>query len=112
MKKFWLIILTIIVILSGAGFYYFQYVRILPNSAATYYKIFDKNEILDGNETKADQVIEKLDKRLTKYQKTFAKLAGTDDEYKLRALFYMNFVHMFGVYGKRELKENTLKDLL
>lgn len=112
MKKFWPIITIIIVILIGGGFYYFQYVRILPNSAATYYKIFNKNEILSGNEEKATIVDQKLDARLKKYHKTFAQIAGTTDEKKLKALFYMNFVHFFGVYGKRELSELSLKEIL
>ena len=110
----YLIFLGIVVIGGGIFFYYWQYWRILPDKPATYYKIFDKTEILDGNETQASQVIEKLDKRLAKYQKTFAQMAGTNDETKLRALFYMNFVHMFGYYGKREsgLKEKTFQELL
>lgn len=39
-------------------------------------------------------------------------MAGTNDEYKLKALFYMNFVHMFGYYGKRTLQELSIKEIL
>lgn len=108
-----ILITVLIAIVFLAGYLYWQkYYNLDPNKSQTYYKIFNKNEILDGNEDKAEIVAQKLDKRLTKYHKTFIKMAGTSDEYKLKALFYMNFVHMYGVYGKRNLKENTLKDLL
>lgn len=113
-KKIWvhLVILGIVAIASGAFLYYCQYLRILPNSAETYYKIFNKNEILSGNEDSATIVDQKLDARLKKYRKTFVQIAGTTDEKKLKALFYMNFVHFFGVYGKRELSELSLKEIL
>ena len=112
MKKFWPIIVIVILVLIVGGFYYSQYVRVLPNSAKTYYKIFNKNEILSGNEDNATIVDEKLDARLKKYHKTFAQIAGTTDEKKLKALFYMNFVHMSAYYGQRDLQDLSLKELL
>lgn len=98
--------------LIGSGYFYHKTYDLDPNSSATYYKIFNKNEILDGKETTALEVDKKLDKRLAQYHQTFAKIAGTNDEKKLKALFYMNFVHMHGIYGERGLQENSIKDLL
>jgi len=107
-----IIFIGVLALASGAFFYYWQYLRILPNSPETYYKIFNKAEILDGNEETAVQVLTKLDKRYARHKRTFAKIAGTNDEKKLKALFYMNFVHFFGVYGKRGLNELSLKEIL
>lgn len=106
-----MIILTIV---FGVLYYWQEFIYLSPTSSQTYYKIFNKEEILDGNESRAGEVVQKLDKRLKKYHKTFQKIAGIDNEQKLRALFMMNFVHMFGYYGKREsgLKETTFKELL
>ncbi len=94
------------------GFFVWQKINLDPQSSKTYSKIFNKDEILRGNQTTASEVVNKLDKRLDRYHRTFEKMAGTTDETKLKALFYMNFVHMFGYYGEREIKEKTLKDLL
>jgi len=110
--RYIIIIIGALALASGAFFYYWQYLRILPATPATYYKIFDRSEILAGNESTALEVDAKLDKRLERYHRTFEKLAGTTDEKKLKALFYMNFVHFFGVYGKRELNELSLKEIL
>lgn len=112
-KLFFALVLSITFFLLFDGFFYWKiYIRLDPNSPQTYYKIFDKNEILDGTEDNADIVKEKLDKRLSQYRKVFIQMAGTNDDKKLRALFMMNFVHMYGYYGKRNLKEKTLNDLL
>jgi len=113
--KIVIILILVFVLLGGIIGYHFLYYRnnhLDPISHATYYEIFDKNAILDGTEDNANVVDQKLDKRLKKYQHTFEKMAGTNDGQTLKALFYMNFVHMAGIYGKRELKKNTLKDLL
>lgn len=104
--------LLIIILTGGYFFYQYKFINVSPNAKESYYKIFNKDEILDGSEDNATIVDQKLDKQLKKYHKTFEKMAGTSDEKKLRALFYMNFVHMFGIYGARDLKENTIKDLL
>ena len=113
-KNFYLglIIVALFVIFAAGGYYYYQAIRLDPNSPKTYYKIFNKNEILDGQETTAQEVDAKLDARLKKYHRSFEKIAQTADEQKLRALFYMNFVHFFGVYGKRGLNELSLKEIL
>lgn len=108
----WGIIIFLILAVGGVAWFKYNSTHLNPKSSETYYKIFDKNEILAGNEDSAAVVVQKLDKRLAKYHSTFVKMAGTSDEYKLRALFMMNFVHMFGFYGKRELKENTFKEVL
>lgn len=108
-----LVLLLILIIVAMGGFFYWRaYVYLDPASSQTYYKIFNKEEILDGSETTAAEVDQKLDKRLKKYHKTFEEIAGTSDEKKLRALFYMNFVHMFGEYGQRTLSDKTFKELL
>ena len=112
-KKIFLVSVVILIFLVLGGFFYWKnYIYLDPNSSQTYYKIFDKNEILNGRETTAREVDQKLDKRLEKYHSTFEKMAGTNDEKKLRALFYMNFVHMYGYYGERNLKEQSLKEIL
>lgn len=114
MNRFWKIFAIIgwILAVIFAGIFIWQKINLDPQSSETYYKIFNKDEILSGKETTASEVVQKLDKRLSHYHGTFEKMAGTRDETKLKALFYMNFVHMFGVYGKRDLKEKTFKDLL
>jgi len=113
MKRiYWISLGVIFLVLILSAVLIYQKNNLDPNSAKAYYKIFDKNEFLDGKEETADIVVTKLDKRLTKYKKTFTQMAGTNDDYKLKALFYMNFVHMFGVYGERTLKENTLKEIM
>lgn len=112
-KKIFLISGLIFIFMGTGAFLYWQKnINLDPNSKETYYKIFDKNEILDGNEDNATTVDQKLDKRLKKYHSTFVKMAGTDDEKKLKALFYMNFVHMSGIYGEKTLTDKTLKELL
>lgn len=110
-----LIILMAVTILGGSIGYYLVYYRnnhLDPDSRATYYEIFAKEEILDGTEDSAAILVQKLNKRLKKYHQTFEKMADSTDEYKLKALFYMNFVHMAGIYGERGLKENSLKEIL
>jgi len=102
----------LILILLGGYFYWQKNINLDPNFSKAYYKIFNKEEILSGNEDNATIVVQKLDKRLKKYHKTFAKMAGTTDEKKLKALFYMNFVHMYGFYGERTLTQKTFKELL
>jgi len=113
-KKFylWLTIAVVFFALAGGIYYYYRSVNLDPNSPKTYYKIFNKKEILDGRETTAQEVDAKLDARLKKYHRIFEKIAQTSDEQRLRALFYMNFVHMYGYYGSRNLKEKTLKEIL
>jgi len=113
MKTKWLLlVLGIVILLGGVFFYYWQYWRILPDEPETYYRIFNKNEILSGRETTAEEVNVKLDKRLARYQGTFAKIAGTNDQEELKALFYMNFVHLSAPYGKNDLTEKSLDYLL
>jgi len=87
--RYIIIIIGALAFAGGAFVYFWQYDRILPNTPDTYYKIFNKLEILDGNETTAAEVEAKLDQRLTQYQKTWAHLAGTNDTVKLKALFYI-----------------------
>jgi len=114
LNRFWKIfaILGWLLAIIFAGFFIWQKINLDSQSSKTYYKIFNKDEILKGDETTASEVISKLDKRLNQYHRTFEKMVGKTSETKLKALFYMNFVHMFGIYGKRDLKENTFQDLL
>lgn len=111
-KRIFIIILCFIASLVGGSIFYYGLYHINPNDPSSYYKIFDKKEILNGQETTAQEVDQKLDKRLKKYHSTFEKMAGTNDENKLRALFYMNFVRMYGYYGDRDLREQSLKEIL
>ncbi|MFA6492765.1 MAG: hypothetical protein WCV58_01345 [Patescibacteria group bacterium] len=111
LKILYIILLLLIVAITGY-LYWRNYIYLDPNSSKTYYKIFNKNEILDGNEESAEIVLQKLDKRYSKYKSTFIKMAGTDNEDILKPLFYMNFVHMSAYYGERGLKELSLKELL
>lgn len=106
------ILVVLFVMLALGCFFYFTFFYLRPDSFGTYYKIFDKNEILNGDEVTAEDVDQKLDQRLAKYRRAFEKIAGTKDQKKLRALFYMNFVHYYGFYGERTLNESTLKDVL
>ncbi|KKQ18740.1 MAG: hypothetical protein US31_C0002G0085 [Berkelbacteria bacterium GW2011_GWA1_36_9] len=107
-----LIFISILILALIGYFCWRQFIYLDPNSSKAYYKIFNKDEILDGNEDNATIVDQKLDKRLVKYHKTFAKMAGTTDERKLKALFYMNFVHMSAYYNERSLKELSIKELI
>lgn len=111
-KRSIFIILGLILVIAGGLFFWRYFIYLDPKAPKTYYKIFNKSEILRGDETTASEVDAKIDRRLVQYHKTFAKLAGTTDEKKLKALFYMNFVHFFGYYGIRNLNELSLKDIL
>ncbi|MBM2820980.1 MAG: hypothetical protein HW405_740 [Candidatus Berkelbacteria bacterium] len=110
--KWFVVFIVIELIVGGVSLYYWKYIRVLPNSPETYYLIFDKKQILDGNEQTAQEVIEKLDKRLDQYEKTFAAIAQTNDPKKLKALFYMNFVALYGSYGPRELRNYSFDEIL
>lgn len=114
-KKTLLILLAVIIVLGligGGIFYWNKKYNLDPGEEQTYYTIFNRNVVLNGHEDSTTEVDKKLDKRLALYHYTFSKMAGTNDETTLRALFYMNFVRMFGVYGNRDLHENTIKDIL
>lgn len=110
--KWFLLFIFVEILIAGGVFYYWKFVRVLPDTPVDYYTIFNKYEILDGSETTAAEVNEKLDKRLDQYQKSWINITGTEDPVKLKALFYMNFVRMYGFYGPRELKETSLKEIL
>lgn len=110
-KKTYFIVIVLLFLTTGFIIYW-QFFRILPDEPKTYYKIFNYQEILKGSEDKAVTVDAALDKRLAKYEKTFSKIAGTEDEETLKALFYMNFVHFYGFYGKRVLNELSIKEIL
>lgn len=85
---------------------------LLPNSPSTYYKIFNKSEIFQGNENTATQADQKLDIRLQKYHRLFERMTGINhDEQLLKALFYMNYVKMSSYYGPRNLTETDFKTI-
>jgi hypothetical protein len=119
-KIFWIIV---IFILSGfGGYFYYIKTNLDKNNKNTelskedhilsedeikarYYEIFNSKDILDGDEDTAEKLL-KIDKRFNKYRTDFikiTKLEAIEDENQLRALFYLNFIHMFGYYGERDL---------
>lgn len=122
-----------ILILIGLGVYYFNYNKIsadipekvLPaqiikfsdEEKSIYYEMFDKNKILDGSESDAKEILDKIDISFSKNKPYFQDLANLEDvkdDKILKAVYLMNFVsfsHPYGSHNKGD-GSSSIKNLI